>query len=165
MNGWGRGVGVGFILGLLLAAVFTRSTAFEMFARIGTDGRLLLDGRGDESTVGRVRNLPVAVLGEAAFAKRSWLVVTTYDFTLRLQPDVAPALAGAVGSSEVAVTLPGRVRTSNAPRMSEGTALWDTLPEGPLRVQTRTVHWGRLVLTAIIIAALLLLGRGGKSGG
>src|SRR3990170_2158447 len=120
MNGWGRGVGVGFILGLLLAA---------------------------------------------SFAKRSWLVVTTYDFTLRLQPDVAPALAGAVGSFEVVVTLPGRVRTSNAPRMSAGTALWDTLPAGPLRVQTRAVHWGRLVLTAIIIAALLLFGRGGKSGG
>ncbi len=158
-------MGVGFILGLLLAAVFTRSTAFEMFARIGTDGRLLLDGRGDESTVGRVLNLPVAVLGEASFAKRNWLVVTTYDFTLRPRPDVAPGLAGTAGSFEVAVTLPGRVRNSNAPRMSEGTALWDTLLEGPLRVQTRTVHWGRLVLTAIIIAALLLLGRGGKSGG
>src|SRR3972149_5306847 len=147
MNGWGRGVGVGFILGLLLAAGFTRSTALETFARIGTDGRLLLDARGDESTVGRVRNLPVAVLGEASFAKRSWLVVTTYDFTLRLQPDVAPALAGAVGSFEVVVTLPGRVRTSNAPRMSAGTALWDTLPAGPLRVPTRAGPRGRPVLT------------------
>ena len=47
MNGGGRGVGGGLILGLLLAAVFTRSTAFEMFARIGTDGRHLLDGRAD----------------------------------------------------------------------------------------------------------------------
>src|SRR3990170_1982091 len=128
MNGWGRGVGVGFILGLLLAAVFTRSTAFEMFARIGTDGRLLLDARGDESTVGRVLNLPVGVLGEASFAKRSWLVLTAYDFTLRLQPDVAPTLTQAVRSFQVSVTLPGRVRNSNASRMSEGTAVWDTLP-------------------------------------
>ena len=110
-------------------------------------------------TLGRVLNLPVAVLGEASFAKRSWLVATTYDFTLRLQPDVAPALAGAVRSVEVAVTLLGRVSLSNASRMAEGTAVWDTLPAGPLRVQTRVVHWGRIVLTAIIIAALLLLGR------
>src|SRR3989304_5138921 len=137
MNGWGRGVGVGFILGLLLAAVFTRSTAFEMFARVGTDGRLLLDGRGDESTVGRVRNLPVAVLGEASFAKRSWLVVTTYDFTLRLQPDVAPALAGAVGSFEVVVTLPGRARASIGPHMPATLPPWARRPQEPLRVQTR----------------------------
>src|SRR3989304_4445249 len=109
MNGWGRGVGVGFILGLLLAAGFTRSTAFEMFARIGTDGRLLLDARGDETTAGRGRHTPVAVRGAASFVKRGWLVVPTYVFPLRLQPYVAPALAGAVGSFKVAVTLPGRV--------------------------------------------------------
>lgn len=160
MNGWSRGAGIGVILGLLLAGVLTRSTTFQTFARVGTEGRFLLDLRGDESPVGRVFNLPVAVLGEASFVKRSWLVVTTYDFTLRLQRDVAPALAPAVRSLEVAVTVPGRVTNSNAPRVSAGTAVWEALPAGPLRVQSRVVHWGRLVLAAIIVAVLLVLGRG-----
>ncbi len=162
MRTWATGLTLGFVVGLAVATAMARSTSVEMFARVGPDGRILLDARSDESPVARVRNLPSAVLGEAVMRKKSWLVATAYQFTLQVRPEVAPGLSGPVRGLEVVVSLPGRVSRSNANRIEEGRAVWDRLPGGPLRVETRAVHWGRILLIVALMVAVFLLGRGAE---
>lgn len=72
MNVFGKGLLVGLIVAVLSVGLATRATTFEAFVRVGTGGHVLLDIRQDEPVVSRVVNAPVAALGEATLAKRSW---------------------------------------------------------------------------------------------
>ncbi len=158
MNAWLKGALLGFLLALLAVGWASRATTFEAFLRIGSD-RAVLDLRLDESPVGRATNIPTAVLGETSLTKRSWLIVTTYEFALRLRPDAGPEISRAVRGLEVTTNLPGRVVATNATRTSGRTAVWDTLPAGPLEVKTRAIHWGRIVVLGVLAAAITALGR------
>lgn len=154
--GRGRSIAIGFILGLLFTAVSMRATTVETLVRVGASDRLVFDARVDESPVGRVTNLPTAVLGEARFTKRSWLLATIYGFTLDVRPEVVPGVSRAVGDLQVAVTLPGQVTRTNATRVADRVAVWERLPVGPLRAQTRAVHWWRVLLVAAVLAASII---------
>ncbi len=158
MNAWLKGAILGFLLALFVAGWAARATTFEAFLRVGSD-RAVLDLRLDESTVGRVTNIPTAVLGETSLTKRSWLILTTYEFALRLRPDAAPEISRAVRGLEVTTNLPGRVVATNATRVADGTAVWETLPVGALQFKTRAIHWGRIVVLGALAAAITALGR------
>lgn len=157
MTVFGKGLLVGLIVAVLSVGLATRTTTFEAFVRVGTGGHVLLDIRQDEPVVSRVVNAPVAALGEATLAKRSWVVATTYGFFLQLRPQVAPGPGRAVESLQVSVSLPGRVLASNATRITNSGAVWETLPAEGLHVQTRTIHWVRIIAFAFSAAVLFLL--------
>lgn len=149
-----RGFLLGFAAGLLLAALIGGGTRFDAFVRVSGGGQLLLDARLDETAIGRVTNFPAGSLGDAAVAKRTWILVTTYRFVLHLRPEVAPGPGRAVQELQVSIALPGRVTATNATRIVAGAAIWDTVSAGELRVHTRAIHWGRIfLLLAIIVAA------------
>lgn len=152
----------GFILGVALALagwlLLGGGTSADLYARVGPGGRYLLDARLDESAVGRLTNIPAATLGEVTLSKRSWLLVTSYQFALRLRPDVAPD-AAALRSLEVSVRLPGRVVATNAARVSAGTAMWEGLTGEALVLRTRSVHWLRVAVLALILVAAVVFGR------
>lgn len=159
MNAWVKGFAVGAIAGLALAILLAGGTRFEAFVRVAASGRYLLDARLDESALGRVINLPVASLGEASVVKRSWFLATTYHFVLLLRPEVAPGPGREVQELQVSVTLPGRATSTNATRITGGTALWEALPDVPLYLDTTAVHWGRALLVAAIAGIGIAVGR------
>jgi hypothetical protein len=152
---WIRPGLLGLALGLLVAALASGGTSFDAFLRVGEGGNLLFDARLDEPAVGRVTNIPTAVLGEASFSRRSWFVTTSYAFSLRVRPDVLPETSRAVRALVVSVALPGRVTRTNATRASGGVVVWETLPAGPLQAATRAIHWGRIALLGVLAAAVV----------
>ncbi len=156
MSPWTRGFLSGAAAVLILVLFLTGGTQFEGFVRVAGDGQFLLDIRVDEPAVGRIVNIPIGSLGEAAFVKRSWIIATTYAFTLRLRPEVAPGPGAAVSSLQVSVRLPGRAMSTNATRVTAGTAVWEALPAEALRLRTVAVNW----VLAVALAAALALGLG-----
>lgn len=133
---------------LAVAAITAGGTRFEAFVRVAGEGRFLLDARLDEPAVGRLINIPAATLGEAAFAKRSWVVASTYAFSLRIRPELAPGRA--VQDLQVSVRLPGRVTSTNATRVAGGLAVWESVPARGLSLRTVAVHWVPLILLAVV---------------
>lgn len=153
-----RGFVLGLVIGLVLAAL-AGGTRFDAFVRVTGDGRVLLDARLDESAIGRVTNRPIGTLGDATFTKRTWILMTTYRFMLHLRPEVTsgPGLAGQ--GLQVSIKLPGQMTATNASRVVAGTAVWDAVLQGELLVQTRAIHWGRILVVLAIIIAAAALGR------
>jgi hypothetical protein len=103
----------------------------------------------DESVVGRLVNMPIASLGELSVSKRAWLVATTYVFTLRVRPDGAPGSERTLTNFLVNVRLPGRVLTTNATRVTGGTAVWEGIPPDALQLRTVSVEWARIAILTI----------------
>lgn len=160
MNLWWRGFLVGAAAALAVVAVVAGGTRFEAFVRVaGGGGRLLLDARLDEPIVGRVVNVPVGTLGEAAFRKRDWILLTTYEMVLRIRPEAAPGAGRAVQDLQVTVRLPGYVLATNADRTGGGSATWDAFPAAPARLRTLAVSWLRVALLAGAAAAAVAGGR------
>ncbi len=138
-----------FVVAVLLAG----GTQFEAFVRIAGSDQVLLDARVDEPVVGRIVNIPVGSLGDASLGKRTWLVATSYTFTLRLRPEVAPGPGRALSGLQVSVRLPGGVVSTNATRVTAGTAVWDALPPDALHLRTLAVHWVRVIILVAMLAA------------
>lgn len=159
MNTWGKGFLAGVVATLVLVAIGAGTTRFEAFVRVTSGDRFLLDARLDEPALGRVLNIPVATLGEASFAKRSWVIGTTYEFHLQLRPEVAPGPGRAIRDLEVSIRLPGRPAFTNATRYAGGAAVWETLPADALRLRTRAVHWLRILVILIIVAGAIVISR------
>ncbi len=159
MSPWAKGFWTGAFVALVLVGIAASTTRFEAFVRVSSGDRFLLDLRLDEPVVGRVINIPVATLGEASFAKRSWLVATTYDFFLRLRPEVAPGPGRAIQELEVSVGLPGSVTATNATRVSGRAALWEMVPPEGLQIHTRAIHWVRVVTIALAAAVIGIIRR------
>jgi len=120
---WAKGFAAGAAAALVLAVLLGGGTQFEAFVRVAGGGQYLLDARADEPAVGRIVNMPIGALGEAALVKRSWIVATTYAFTLRLRPEVAPGSGEAVSGLQVTVRLPGRTVSTNATRVAAGSSM------------------------------------------
>jgi len=159
MSGWAKG----FLAGVLVVgAVVTLAggkTTFEGFARVGAAGGLVLDLREDESTIGRATNAPGGVLGEVRAVKRAWFFLTTYALTLQIRPEVAPGPGQAVAGMSVQASLPGIPIATNAARVTARGAVWERLPAGGIQLATRAVHWGRILITILGLAAVLIAGR------
>ncbi len=153
-----RGLLAGIAAGLLLAGL-TGGTQVEAFVRVTAGGPYLLDTRVDESAVGRIVNVPVASLGEVSVLKRSWIVASTYAFSLRIRPEVMPEPGRPLSGLQVSVRLPGRVIATNAPRVAAGSALWDMLPPDALLLRTVTVHWVRVVILAAVAVVAIIANR------
>lgn len=152
MSTWAKG----FVVGagaMFVVAVLIGGTQFDAFVRITGSGQALLDTRVDEPAVGRIVNIPVGSLGDASVGKRTWLVATSYAFTLRLRPEVAPSPGRALSGLQVSVRLPGRVVSTNATRVTAGTAAWDVLPPDALHLRTLAVHWVRVIILVVLLAA------------
>lgn len=156
---WAKGFAAGASAALVLAVLLGGGTQFEAFVRVAGGGQYLLDARADEPAVGRIINVPIGALGEAALVKRSWIVATTYAFTLRLRPEVAPGSGEAVSGLQVTVRLPGRTVSTNATRVAAGIAVWEALPAEALRLRTFAVHWVRVTLLALALAIGIGAGR------
>lgn len=156
MSPWAKGFFSGAVVVLVLLSLLAGGTQFEAFVRVAGGGQYLLDVRVDEPAVGRIVNIPVGSLGEAAFVKRSWIIATSYAFTLRLRPELAPGPGGAISGLQVSVRLPGRVLSTNATHVTAGAAVWEAMPAEALRLRTLAVHW----VIAVILAAALALGVG-----
>jgi hypothetical protein len=142
---------VGALVALAAAMLVGGGTATEIYARVSSGGGYLLDARLDESTLGRAVNIPAATWGEASFRRRSWFVLTSYAFTLRLRAEVTPGAARALRDFQVSARLPGRVVATNASRISSGTATWDALTTEPLILRTRAVHYLRAAGILLLI--------------
>ncbi len=155
MTAGAKGFWMGVAFTAILAGFVLSTTHFEAFVRATMGDQLLLDARGDESRLGRAINLPVATLGEASFMKRSYLLITTYDFALRTRPDGGTGAGSAVQGLTVSVELPGAVTSTNATRLAGRTAFWTTVPAEGLVLHTRVIQW---IPIAIVIAAVLLTG-------
>ncbi len=156
---WAKGFVVGAVTVFVVAVLLAGGTHFEAFVRVTGSGQYLLDARVDEPAVGRIVNIPVGSLGDASLGKRSWLVATSYAFALRLRPEVAPGPGRAVSGLQVSVRLPGRIVSSNATRVTAGTAVWEVLPAGALYLRTVDVHWVRVVLLAAVLGIGIGAGR------
>ncbi len=154
MSAWAKGVLVGIVVGVVLAEIVASGTRFEAFVRVSAGDRFLLDMRLDEPVVGRVVNIPVAMLGEASFGKRSWIVATTYDFFLRLRPELAPGPGLAIQELEISVGLPGTVTATNATRIAGRAAVWETVPPEGIQLHTRAIHWVP-ILFVLVVGTLL----------
>lgn len=137
----------------VVAVVLAGGTQFDAFVRITGSDQYLLDARVDEPALGRIVNIPVGSLGDASLGKRTWLVATSYAFTLRLRPEVAPGPGRSVSGLQVSVRLPGGIVSTNATRVTAGTAVWDALPPDALRLRTLAVHWVRVI---ILVAGLAI---------
>lgn len=155
MTPWAKGALAGLAVGLLIA-FWGGNTSVDAFVRVTGDGQPLLDTRVDESVVGRIVNIPVASLGELSVSKRAWLVATTYVFTLRLRPELASGPEGTLTRLLVNVRLPGWVLTTNATRVTGGTAVWEGVPADALQLRTVAVEWAR----AAILVVFLVVGLG-----
>lgn len=151
MTPWSKGALAGLAVGLL-AAAWAGNTSVEALVRVTADGQPLVDTRVDESVVGRIVNIPVASLGELSVSKRTWVVATTYAFTLRIRPEVAPGPERALSGLLINARLPGRVVMSNATRVSGGTAVWEGLPPDALTLKTVAIEWARLGILALFLA-------------
>lgn len=159
MTAWSKGFVTGVIVAVGLVAVLAGGTRFEAFVRVAGGGRLLLDARLDEPIVGRVVNVPVGALGEAAFRKRDWILLTTYEMALRIRPEAASGAGRAVQDLQVTVRLPGYVVATNADRAGGGSATWDAFPAAPAHLRTLAVHWLRVALLAGAAAVAAAGGR------
>lgn len=148
---WWRGFAAGALVGLAAAELLAGGTATDIYARITSGGSSLLDARLDESALGRAVNIPAAAWGEASFRRRSWLVLTSYAFTLRLRAEVTPGAARALRDVQVSARLPGRIVGTNASRVRSGTAMWDALTIEPLVLRTRAVHYFRAAGILLLI--------------
>ncbi len=153
-----RGILTGLAAGLVIAWL-AGSAHLEEFVRVTGGGQYLLDARVDESALGRIINIPAASLGEASLLKRSWIVATSYMFTLQVRPEIAPEPGHAISGLQVNVRLPGRVIATNATRATAGTATWDALPPDALYLRTLAVHWGRVLILVAVLAVGLGAGR------
>jgi hypothetical protein len=158
MTPWTKGAFAGLAVGLLIA-LWAGNTSVDAFVRVTGDGQPLLDTRVDESVVGRLVNIPVASLGELAVTKRTWLVATTYAFTLRVRPELAPGPERPLTTLLVNVRLPGRVVTTNATRIAAGTAVWEGMPADALQLRTVAVEWARIAILVLVLAVGLALRR------
>jgi hypothetical protein len=152
MTPWAKGAFAGLAVGLLIA-FWAGNTSVDAFVRITGDGQPLLDTRVDESVVGRLVNIPVAALGDLSVSKRVWLVATTYAFTLRVRPELASGPERPLTRLLVNARLPGRVLTTNATRVTGGTAEWEGVPADSLQLRTIAVEWTRV---AILVVALVI---------
>lgn len=157
MRVWWRGFAVGALAALAAALLLGGGSGTDIYARVTSGGGYLLDARLDESALGRAVNIPAATWGEASFRRRSWLVLTSYAFTLRLRAEVTPGAAKTLRDLQVSARLPGRVVATNASRVNSGTAVWDALTAEPLILRTRAVHWvraaGILLLVVVGVAS------------
>jgi hypothetical protein len=158
MTPWAKGVLAGLAVGLLIAFL-AGSTSVDAYVRVTGDGQPLLDTRVDESVVGRIVNIPVASLGELSVSKRAWLVATTYAFTLRVRPELAREPERSIAGLLVSVRLPGRVLTTNATRVTGGTAVWEGLPTDALHLRTVAVEWMRVGILFLFLVVGLGLRR------
>lgn len=158
MTPWAKGAFAGLAVGLLIA-VWAGNTSVDAFVRVTGDGQPLLDTRVDESVVGRLVNIPVAALGELSVSKRVWLVATTYAFTLRVRPELAPGPERPLTRLLVNVRLPGRVLATNATRVTGGTAEWEGVPSDALQLRTVTVEWARVAILVVVLVIALGLRR------
>ncbi len=158
MTPWAKGAFAGLAVGLLIA-FWAGNTSVDAFVRVTGDGQLLLDTRVDESVLGRIVNIPVASLGELAVSKRAWLVATTYRFTLRVRPELAPGPERTLTRLLVNVRLPGRVLTTNATRVTGGTAVWEGVPAEGLQLRTVAVEWTRVAMLVVVLVVGLRLRR------
>lgn len=158
-NLWAKGFAAGAAAALVLSVLLGGGTQFEAFVRVAGGGQYLLDARADEPAVSRIVNMPIGALGEAAFVKRSWIVATTYAFTLRLRAEVTSGQGGGVSGLQVTVRLPGRTVSTNATRVAAGTAEWEALPAEALHLRTVAVHWVRVIVLALVLAIGIGAGR------
>src|SRR5258708_16760120 len=145
MTPWAKGALAGLAVGLLIT-FWGGKTSVDAFVRVTGDGQPLLDTRVDESVVGRLVNIPVASLGELSVSKRVWLVATSYVFTLRVRPELASGPERSLTKLLVNVRLPGRVVTTNATRVTGGTAVWEGFPADALEPRTVAVEWARVAI-------------------
>lgn len=158
MRAW-AGFLAGIVVGALAVAWVAGGTRADFYVRASAGGRDILDARVDEGAIGRAINIPAATLGEASVRKRSWGVLTTYEFTLRLRPELSGDAAAAVRGLDVSVRLPGRVTATNASKLVAGAAVWEGLPAEALLVRTRAVQGSRLLVLAAVTALALALYR------
>jgi len=159
MNTWAKGFVIGLLAAGAASALAAGRTTFEGFAHVGTEGGLVLDIREDESAIGRAVNAPLGILGEARVVKRTWLVLTTYVLTLQLRPEVATGPGRAVAGMRVQAKLPGRSVATNATRVTDRGAVWESLPVGGLHLATQAVHWVRIVVAVLGLAVVLVVSR------
>ncbi|MDQ7820610.1 MAG: hypothetical protein QN173_03025 [Armatimonadota bacterium] len=151
MTPWARGLMAGAVLGLAAGGL---SGSARVDAIVWPEaGGPVVDLRVDEPFVGRLTRPAVGTLGEVRIRRRSWVVASVYDVSLR----TAPAAADALGGVRLSVSLPGRVTAPGA-RVAGGTATWEGL-EGPLRARARAVHGVRLAVVAAAGVALWVWGR------
>src|SRR3989442_3893939 len=150
MTPWAKGAFAGLAVGLLIA-FWAGNYLVDAFIRVTGDGQPLLDPRVDESVVGRLVNIPVASLGELAVSKRVWLVVTTYVFTLRVRPELAPGPERPLTRLLVNVRLPGRAVTTNATRVTGGNGAWEGMPPGPPDIRPLAVREGRVAILVLLV--------------
>ncbi len=158
MTPWAKGAVAGLAVGLLIA-FWAGNTSVDAFVRVTGDGQLLLDTRVDESVVGRLVNIPVASLGELSVSKRTWLLATTYVFTLRVRPELASGSERPLTKLMVNVRLPGQVLATNASRVTGGTAVWEGIPADALQLRTVAIEWARVAILGVALVLGLRLRR------
>jgi len=154
MTGGLKAFWLGVAFTAVLATLVLSTTRFEAFVRATLGDQVIVDVRGDESPLGRITNLPVATLGEAAFVKKSYLLMTTYDFSLRARREAGRSGPGAQDFS-VSVELPGTVTATNATRLTGRTAFWTTVPAEGVVLRTRAIQW---IPIAIVLLTILVSG-------
>ncbi len=151
---WAKGFWTGAVLtGVLLGIAM--SARVDAFVRATTGDQIVLDARVDEGPLRRAVNIPLATLGDVSVGKRSYLFVTTYQFTLHLRPDRESGSGRAGDGLTVSAQLPGTITATNAPQIAGGVAHWPTVPPEGLELHTRAVQWLTIVL---VLAAFLLTG-------
>lgn len=96
------------------------------------------------------RYAPPEIYAEG-FTKNDWFFVVFYNYTVRADLSIAPALEGT--SIGLTINMPGQITHANAQRINEGHAAWN-LKLGrnyKMDVSSRYVRWWLITLTVILL--------------
>lgn len=138
--------------------VFTGATTFDLDATAAETHAIVVTGRVDQGTLGRLFSPGSAALGRVRVTKHGWGLVTTYTEQIIILGAPLANEAGAPIGVEVHLEIPGTVIGSNATARDGRTLIWSALPANAmLWAQSRAINWPVVAFFAVAIALTLWL--------
>ena len=138
--------------------VFTGATTFDLDATAGETHAIVVTGRVDQGTLGRLFSPGSVALGRVRVTKHDWGLLTTYTEQIIILGARLSTEAGAPIGVEVHLEIPGTIIATNATARDGRTLIWSALPtDAMLWAQSRAVNWPVVAFFAVAIALTLWL--------
>jgi hypothetical protein len=133
--------------------VFTGATTVDLDATAAETHAIVITGRVDQGTLGRLFSPGSAALGRVRVTKHGWGVITTYTEQIIVLGAPLANEAGTPIGVEVHLEIPGTVIGTNATARDGRTLIWSALPaDAMLWAQSRAVNWPVVTLLVLAIA-------------
>lgn len=148
-----------FWLGAAVTAavfLFTGASTFDLDAS-GDPQAIVVNGRIDQSALGRLLTPDLATLGTVRATKRSWGLVNTYSEQIYVAGARVAQQAGAPVNLRFNLQLPGSVTATNATARDGRLLVWTAIPaDATLWAHSWAVNWPIVLLLAVAIALTFL---------